>query len=356
MAKAAVAFRPGVPSTSQHVAWPDDFGQCYTVFVDTEEEFDWTAPFDRSRRSVTAAAAIPQAARRFADLGTALTFLVDHPIATDPLSIDAVAAAVAESGASVGAQLHPWVNPPHEESVSGRNSFVGNLPHTLQVAKLGALGDAITAAFGRAARSFRAGRYGLGPGSLALLAQAGYRIDSSVRARYCYAADGGPDYAAIGNAPYRTGHGDLVEIPFTTVFTGALRRVGGKLYPLAARVPRGVGVLARTALLNRVSLTPEAMPLDEAREAVAVAVGEGTALLNFAFHSPTLVPGHTPYTPDVAALRDFWRWWDVILDDLARRGVRAIGEHALIAALDRSSPAVSDAHVRVTVAPGTTLR
>jgi hypothetical protein len=26
------------------VVWPEDFGTRFTVFVDVEEEFDWTAP------------------------------------------------------------------------------------------------------------------------------------------------------------------------------------------------------------------------------------------------------------------------------------------------------------------------
>ena len=58
-------------------------------------------------------------------------------------------------------------------------------------------------------------------------------------------------------------------------------------------------------LLSRVALTPEDMPIDDAIKAVRVAVGEGVPVLNFAFHSPSLVPGHTPYVRTAADLVRF---------------------------------------------------
>lgn len=340
MTNGAAIYRPAPPLPEQRIVWPADFGQRYTILVDTEEEFDWTAPFARDQRRVSATAALPAATRRFAQLGAPLTFLVDHPIATDPVSVAALAASVEGTDCAIGAQLHPWVNPPHDEVVCGRNSFVGNLAPDLEAAKLDVLTDAIRSAFGRSPRTYRAGRYGLGPTSYALLADRGYRIDCSVRAYHSYADEAGPDYAAIGNHAYRTGHDRLIEVPFSTVYTGALRRWGARLHPAATGIPRGVGMLARARLLNRVSLTPEGMPLAEAMEAVAVAAGEGLPLLlNFAFHSPTLVPGHTPYTRDAADLARFWQWWDVVLGDLARRGIAAASEAQLIDALDRAQAA-----------------
>lgn len=325
-------FRPAAPTEASRVAWPEDFGQRYTIFVDTEEEFDWSAPFDRNARAVTAAAAIPAAARRFADLGTTLTFLVDHPIATAAAAVTAITRAIDDSGAAVGTQLHPWVNPPFDESVSPRNSFAGNLPRDLEAAKLAALTAAIAEAFGASPRIYRAGRYGLGPNSLALLAAQGYRIDSSMRGRYDYSRVGGPDYTAIGNEAFIAAAG-IVELPLTTVYTGALRARGPELHPASVRVPPLAALMARAGLLRRVALTPEDMPLADALEAVRVAIGEGLTLLNFSFHSPSLVPGHTPYVRDAADLARFWRWWEGVLGLLDARGVRAVGTGELLAAV-----------------------
>ncbi|KQN26378.1 WalW protein [Sphingomonas sp. Leaf33] len=328
-----MSFRPPVPTPDRHVRWPVDFGQRFTIFVDTEEEFDWSRPLDRDNRSVSATAAIPVATRRFADLGAPLTFLVDHPVATDPQSIAAIGAALAGgTEAAVGSQLHPWVNPPFEEAVTPANSYPGNLPDELEAAKLDALGAAITTAFGITPRIYRAGRYGIGPNTLRLLAARGYAIDTSMRARFDYSRQSGPDFLAIGNDAFVGDHG-IVELPLTTVDTGLLRVMGRPLHRAASRVPRGLGGLARTGLLNRVPLTPEGIPVGEALEAIRVAVGNGLPLLNFSFHSPTLVAGHTPYVRDAAGVAAFWTWWDAVLGLLARLGVRSVDAEDLVTAV-----------------------
>jgi len=163
-----------------------------------------------------------------------------------------------------------------------------------------------------------------------LLAERGYRLDSSMRPGFDYAGEGGPDFSALGNHAFRIG--GLVELPLTTVFTGAARSGGMKLYQAAGRIPKGRGVLARARLLQRIPLTPEGIPVAEAREAIRVAVGEGVRMLSFAFHSPSLAPGHTPYVKDEADLRGFWRWWDEVLAELDRLGVGACGLDDVVAA------------------------
>jgi len=63
------------------------------------------------------------------------------------------------------------------------------------------------------------------------------------------------------------------------------------------------------------------MPLADALAAIDVAVAEGVRLLSLSFHSPSLVPGFTPYVRYDADLAGFWRWWDAVLDRLSLRGI-----------------------------------
>ncbi|MGC6401593.1 polysaccharide deacetylase family protein [Sphingomonas sp. FW199] len=327
-------YRPSAPDRAALLRLPRAFGTRFALFVDTEEEFDWGAPLSSANRSVGAIAGLPDAHRRFADRGVPVTYLIDHPVADDPRAADILNSVTADGRSAIGAQLHPWVNPPFEEAVSSRNSFVGNLRPALQAAKIAALTDRIHAAFGRSPRVFRAGRYGLGPDTLPLIAAAGYRIDSSMRSRYDYSGEGGPDFRAISNHPFRTGAPGLVELPLTTVFVGGLGTRGRRLQRLLARAPLARGALARAGLLRRIALTPEDMPIADALEAVRVAVDHGVRLLNFSFHSPSLVPGHTPYVRDAADLAAFHAWWAAMFDLLERLGVAPIGEAELIATMD----------------------
>ena len=230
------------PAPQQRIVWPAAFGRRFVVFVDTEEEFDWAAPFSRAARSVSAIAALPEMHRRFVDRGVHPYYLCDYPVVADPRAAATLRGLVADGRSGIGAQLHPWVNPPHAEEPSAHLSFGGNLPPELEAQKLDRLTATIAEVFGRAPLAFRAGRYGLGPRTLGLLAERGYRLDTSVRSFHDYSAQGGPDYRAIGPDAFRVSQAPgLIELPLTTIFTGLLRRVGAPVHRAATRLPRGAG-------------------------------------------------------------------------------------------------------------------
>lgn len=324
--------RPYRPPPGDPVRWPAAFGRRFTLFVDVEEEFDWRAPLDAAQRSTTAMRAFPAAHRRFAKAGVGLTCMVDHPVATDVTAVAILREALADGRSAIGAQLHGWVTPPHDERVSAFTSYAGNLPRALEAAKIAVLTDTLGAAFGARPLAFRAGRYGIGRDTLRLLAEAGYRLDSSVRPGYDYSADGGPDFTRVGNAAYR--RAGVVELPLTTIYTGAARRGGAGLYRLLGRVPHGRGAFARAGLLQRVALTPEDMPLKAALRAVEVAAASGESLLVFSFHSPSLAPGYTPYVRDRADLAAFWAWWAAVFDRLAALGIAHASLSDILTAAD----------------------
>ncbi|WP_375421360.1 WalW protein [uncultured Sphingomonas sp.] len=326
-------YRVPPPAPDSLITWPASFGTRFLVCVDVEEEFDWRAPLDPRNRSTAAMSAFPAAHRWFADRSVGLACFVDHPVASDARAVDILRGVAADGRSEIGAQLHAWVTPPYAAAVPG-DSYAGNLPVAEERAKLAALTGLLREGFGRTPRIYRGGRYGIGPRTLQLLREQGFAIDSSVRARYDYRADLGPDFGTLGNAAYRVQ--GMIELPLTSVFTGRLRGVGPGLYRALGRVPRGRGAAARSGLLQRVALTPEDMPIADALKAVTVAAGDGERLLNFSFHSPTLMPGNTPYVRDAADLARFWRWWEAMLAHLDRLGVRATTIEEIIAASDQA--------------------
>lgn len=309
---------------------PDDminldrvFGTRFLLFVDTEEEFDWNAPFNRESRSVTALRGMEEGQAFFAASGIRPVYVTDHAVLESEAAVAMMAQWTADEAADIGAHLHPWVNPPHSEQVSQETSFVGNLPEALERAKLFALRDRIHAAFGRAPIAYRAGRYGVGPNSAKILEEAGFRLDSSVRSRFDYSGEHGPDFYGMPLGPYWAGpERSLIELPLSTAFTGLLRGSGQSLYRAASAMAPMRAAFARARLLSRVPLTPEGVPVRDAVEAIDALLETGARVLNFSFHSPTLEPGHTPYVRDKQDLADFYGWWDVVLNHLDRRGVR----------------------------------
>lgn len=314
---------------------PSDFGRRFLVFVDTEEEFDWNAPRRRDADAVTAIAMLPEGHARFAGFGITPTYLVDYPIANNPASAAILASLTENNGAVIGAQLHPWVNPPLDEIMSNANSFVGNLPVEIERAKLKALTSRISETMGLRPQVYRAGRYGVGQNTAQLLIENGYRLDVSVRSLFEYIAEGGPDFTQFPQWPWWVDHDQrLLELPLTTTYSGRWRGRGPALFPLSARLPLSRAVLSRLGLLQRVALTPEGMPLRDVLEAIEILLGEGVGLFSLSFHSPSLRPGNTPYVQDAAQLTEFWKWWHGVLDLFARHGVSNISSTDFITAAD----------------------
>lgn len=320
------------PAEERYIALPQSFGRRFTVFCDTEEEFDWTRPRSRDNRATTHMAAMPDLQERFRRRGVKCVHLVDHPIATDPASIAMLRQWLERDEISIGTQLHPWVNPPHDEEVNTFNSFVGNLPISLERAKIQNLTETIESAFGRRPIVYRAGRYGVGPNTAGLLSEAGYEADVSVRALHDYSDEGGPDFSGVRPFPFRLGDSGLIELPLSTAYVGRLRTKGRALYGAAARVPRGRGILFRTGLLNRVPLTPEGVPLAEALDAVRALIGDGLRWFSLSFHSPSVEPGHTPFVRTSEDLRAFHAWWDGMFDLFDREGIAPASIEETIAA------------------------
>lgn len=311
------------PPRPAYVRFPADFGPRFVVTVDTEEEFDWSAPLDRRSHGVQTVPALATFQRFCEEAGVVPVYLIDYPVAIAPSLAAALGEAAMAGRCEIGLQLHPWVNPPESEALTPANTFAGNLPRDLEQAKLAELQRAVEQALGQPPLAYRAGRYGAGPHTAAILEAAGIGIDTSVRSRFDYSESGGPNYRHHPLAPYWIGApGRLMELPLTTVFWGPLRRQGDWLYPRLWRVPRLRGALSRLGLLERIPLTPEGVSAEEALRGIDVALDDGLPVLVFSFHSPSLVPGHTPYVRTPRELEEFYAWWRVVFAHLARRGVR----------------------------------
>ena len=282
------------------------------VVVDTEEEFDWTKPFSRQNVSVASIAAQILAHEQVFDrFGVVPTYVVDWPVATTFSAFSTLKSLMDEGRCEIGTHLHPWVSPPYMEEVNTFHSYAGNLPGELEFKKLSMLTDAISENFKRQPIVFKAGRYGLGQHTSGALQQLGYSVDASVVPHTSFKADGGPDFSDYGNQPYWFGEKEslLLELPVTTGFCGVLRRLGPKLYPhlltpLAKTLHFG-GIFARTGFLERIRLTPEGTDTAANLRLMDTLVRDGVQVITLAYHSPSLVPGKTPYVKTVNDLRHF---------------------------------------------------
>lgn len=297
-------------------------GPRFVLTVDTEEEFDWDKPFAREGHGTEHLRAIPKFQALCTKYGVSPCYLVDLPIVEDSFGAELLSGYAQAGHAEIGVQLHPWVNPPFDEPLTAYNSYACNLPPSLERAKLTWLYDAIVDRLGVRPDAYRAGRYGAGPNTANILRDLGMAIDTSVRARFDYSCQHGPDYSRHPVYPYWVEKGHVMELPLTTVYAGAMRTAGSRLFSDWFESNTARSLLARSKLLERIALTPEGIPVSKALQAVDIALDEQVPVINLSLHSPSLAVGNTPYVRSEAQLVELYQWLESVFRHLQSRGVR----------------------------------
>jgi len=286
------------------------------TLIDAEETFDWAhEPFSRASADVRSMSRQFLAHRIFERHGVVPTYMVDYPVVAQREGRDPLRELLADARCDIGTQLHPWVSPPQTEELTAPNSYPGNLPVALEYQKLDMLTKAIEDWLGVRPRIYRAGRFGAGPRTGDILRHLGYLADSSVMPGWSFARQGGPDFMASGAAPYwidpdRT----ILELPSTAGFVGRLSEAGETLrrtlFSGLGEALYGPALMARLGLLERIRLTPEGISIDEAKRLVRHMLGDGHRVFVLTYHTPSLLPGCTPYVRTQQDLVRFLDWLD----------------------------------------------
>lgn len=270
------------------------------IVVDAEEEFHWGRPVSAQNNATTSIRHQKRAHEIFSCYGAAPTYLVTYPIASDPGACGVLREYLADGRCDIGAQLHPWVTPPFDGTTDERLSFPGNLPAATEREKLHRLTAAVRDSFDIQPTAYKAGRYGLGPATAGLLEDEGFLVDTSLIPRTSYAGLGGPNFAAVDYGPFWFGvRRRLLELPVTRALIGLLSHQAPSLYALAERRTfrriQAAGLLARSGLLERITLSPEGSDLSAMCRLTRTLLARGERILTLSYHSPSLQPGNTPY-------------------------------------------------------------
>ncbi|MGI9510037.1 MAG: glycosyltransferase, partial [Geminicoccaceae bacterium] len=305
-----------------------------TAIIDTEADFDWHGPFSRDDHGTASILHQQRTQRLFDRYGVKPTYLIDYPIATDPAACAVLRRFLEEGSAEVGIQLHPWTNPPFDELLSAWNSYPSNLGKDLQRAKIEQLILAVEHNLGIKPRVFKAGRYGFNDDTADLLEDLGLDIDTSVVPFTDFRPVQGPDFIEAPHRPFWFGRRRrLLELPMTRNLCGLLgQRLGPAMLPaIQSRIGNAChlpGLFARSGLLDRLTLTPEGMALDDLKRLTNTLINRGERLFTFVFHSPSVASGNTPYVRNEEELQAFLerieRYLQFFTEDLGGEGKSAL--------------------------------
>ncbi len=155
---------------------------------------------------------------------------------------------------------------------------------------------------------------GRGAATPRILEELGYEIDCSVLPGKS-SVTMAPDYAGAPSSPYwLAGRRSVLELPVTIGDVGIARRFGSRLYdalvsPIGRRL-KSTAIASRLRFLDRIRLSPEGNTLKEAIRLTRTMLIEGRRVFVVSYHTPSLVPGHTPYVRNRKDLETFLCWLD----------------------------------------------
>jgi hypothetical protein len=295
--------------------------------VDAEEDFDWDSPVAATQHSTDCMHRICDLHEIVGAYGLRPTYLLTYPILEDDISVHLLRRQMERGRCDAGLQLHPWVNPPFDGAVPAGAagvvaSFSGNLPAGLEERKLLALRARFIERFGQVPVAFRAGRYGFGLDTAALLERHGFTIDTSVAPRTTSPDPGGPDYAAYDYQPFWFGDARrLLELPLCRSVVGWGGRAAPGIYrrlstPALSRL-RAPGIVTRLRFAERITLSPEGNDVAAMLRLVRHLYARGQRVFVLSFHSSSLAPGRNPYVRTRADLHEFYDRLSAVLDAMA---------------------------------------
>ncbi|HEY8039516.1 MAG TPA: hypothetical protein VIF15_06970 [Polyangiaceae bacterium] len=256
----------------------------------------------------------------FQRLGAKPTYLLSPELLRDASCVERLAAL---EGCELGAHLHGELAEPGAFEPDRTDAVQRDYPPEVERAKLAWLTGAFRSAFGRAPRSFRAGRFGVGPDTLTILEGLGYEVESSVTPHVDWSdVSAGLSFVGAPTQPYhpdprdpaRPGGSPLLEVPIT-IRPRALSRVpvlGKHIEPRWLRPTRTSGD-------ELVAIARET--IDDARRASP----EAAVVLNAMFHNVEVVAGASPYAATDAQAQRIVDRLAVLLDFTRREGIACVG-------------------------------
>jgi hypothetical protein len=283
------------------------------VGIDTEGDNQWSAAA-RANQTFENIYALPRLHALFARHAVRPTYVITHPVATDPPSAEVLRGLVAGGDCEIGAHHHAWETPPCTAEDVRRHPYAMQLPLPQFERQLESLTEAITTAVGRPPVSYRSGRFGFSASHVPALERLGYLVDSSVAPLFYEAHKGGPEFVEAPLTPYflaydtatRPGCSNVLEVPVSAALN---RRLPRRLQYAYARAPRPYTtkrVLRALRLLRLRWLRPSYSSADDMMALARELKASGEPVLNLLFHSSEAIVGGSPYNRTDDELRAFF--------------------------------------------------
>jgi peptidoglycan/xylan/chitin deacetylase (PgdA/CDA1 family) len=282
------------------------------VGIDTEGDNQWDAAA-RANQTFENIYALPRLHALFARHGVRPTYVITHPVATDPRSAEVLRSMLAGGDCEIGAHHHAWETPPCTAEDVRRHPYASALPGTQFEQQLINLTSAIESEVGVRPVSYRSGRFGFSATHVSALERAGYLVESSVAPLFYEAHKGGPDFVEAPLRPYflaydsatKPGSSNLLEVPVSAALNRRLPAFAQRAYGRAPKPYTTKRVLRALRLLRVRWLRPSWSSAEDMIRLARDLARWDEPVLNLLFHSSEAIVGGSPYNKTQAELDAF---------------------------------------------------
>ena len=282
------------------------------VGIDTEGDNQWDAAA-RAHQTFANIYALPRLHALFARHGVRPTYVITHPVATDPRSADVLRALLAGEDCEIGAHHHAWETPPCTPEDVARHPYASTLPRPQFEQQLENLTRTIEQAVGARPVSYRSGRFGFSAAHVAGLERLGYLVESSVAPLFYEAHKGGPEFVDAPLRPYylaydsatQPGSSNVLEVPVSAALNRRLPRFVRHAYARAPNPYTTKRVLRALRLVRMRWLRPSYSSLADMIALARDLAAWNEPVLNVLFHSSEAIVGGSPYNRTEAELQAF---------------------------------------------------
>ncbi|MCD6256097.1 MAG: hypothetical protein J7J44_07490 [Deltaproteobacteria bacterium] len=277
------------------------------VTIDVEED-NW----EPTRQNITCenVKEILKINHLFKDYNIKPTYLLTYPVAMNPKAISIFQRLLLKGDCEIGAHLHPWNTPPFKEELISKNTFLNNLPGELIIEKLQTLTNVIEQKIGVKPKAFRSGRWGISENIIKALILCNYKIDTSITPFTLWEENKGESNRWKENFQPFWISSHILEVPVTIGFN---RWPFARYYAIHESIRKSplkwlrlIGWAHHIGLLKKIWLTPELYSAADMLQLTKLLVSHKKNIINFTFHSNSLLPGLTPFVKTQKRLNDFY--------------------------------------------------
>jgi len=282
----------------------------FIVTVDTEEAFEWGKDF-RTHYSGEEVSYIKELLK-FQDLCDKYkikpTYLVDYPILANEVSL-AILKQLKKRNCELGTHLHTWCNPPFEEKISIKTTYLENLDPKLMEKKMKNLTNRFKQTLNNSIGAFKSGRYSISDRLFEILIKQGYKVDTSLMPFTDLTPYGGSPKIITKFRPFKikVKKGELLEIPTTVGFNFNNFNFCNKKSLL-------INFLKRMNVIKFIRLSPEYSSVKDMKKICNIYIKKKVPVLHLQLHSSDFKIGATPYVKNKKELIKLYKSVEQIFD------------------------------------------